>query len=360
VQIYGDITQFRDLFEQLLRFAQKDPFTLIIDEFQDFERINPAIFSDMQNLWDQYKESAKINLIVCGSIYSLMTRIFENRKEPLFGRLTSKIVLQPFKVSVLKEILADYNPHYTPEDLLCFYMITGGVPKYCSLLMDAGATSAATMLDAVTRADSLFLNEGKDLLVSEFGRDYTVYFSILQLIATGSTTQSEIDSIIGKNTGTYLANLEKEYSLIAKSRSLFSKPESRNIRWKITDNYLRFYFRFIYPNQALIEMGKHELLRAIIGKGYEQYSGFILENYFREKITEEAQITNIGGYWDKKGGNEIDIIALNDMEKNATVFEVKRKARKINLALLALKAEKIRQELPDYDVKVQGLSMADM
>ncbi len=207
LQIYGNINKFADLFEQLLLFAEKEHYTLIIDEFQEFEYINKAIFSEIQNLWDRYKDRIKLNFIVCGSIYSLMTKIFENQKEPLFGRLTSKITLKPFTIRVLKEILRDYNPNYTAEDLLFLYTLTGGVSHYVALLMNAKATTQKKMLDFVLRLDSPFLNEGKDLLVSEFGRDFSIYFSILQLIANGKNTQREIDSIIEKNTGAYLANL---------------------------------------------------------------------------------------------------------------------------------------------------------
>ena len=314
IQIFGTITRFRDLFEQLLIFSTKKHYTLIIDEFQEFANVNSSIFSEIQNLWDQYKGNAKINFIASGSIYSMMMKIFENRKEPLFGRLTSKITLQPFAVSVIKEILNDYNPRYTPEDLLCLYMLTGGVPKYIDLLMEAGATKKSKMLDMVTSPDSPFISEGKDLLVSEFGKEYGTYFSILQLIASGKTIQSEIDSVIGKNTGAYLANLEREYSLTTKNRPMFSRPESRKNRWSLNDNYLRFWFRFIFPNQSLIEMGKYDLLREVIDRGYEQYSGLVLEKYFRSKIAEEERITGIGSYWDNKGENEIDVIAINDLD----------------------------------------------
>lgn len=328
IQIFGTITRFRDLFEQLLIFSTKKHYTLIIDEFQEFANVNSSIFSEIQNLWDQYKGNAKINFIASGSIYSMMMKIFENRKEPLFGRLTSKITLQPFAVSVIKEILNDYNPRYTPEDLLCLYMLTGGVPKYIDLLMEAGATKKSKMLDMVTSPDSPFISEGKDLLVSEFGKEYGTYFSILQLIASGKTIQSEIDSVIGKNTGAYLANLEREYSLTTKNRPMFSRPESRKNRWSLNDNYLRFWFRFIFPNQSLIEMGKYDLLREVIDRGYEQYSGLVLEKYFRSKIAEEERITGIGSYWDNKGENEIDVIAINDLDKTAIVAEVKRNLKR--------------------------------
>jgi AAA+ ATPase superfamily predicted ATPase len=198
-------------------------------------------------------------------------------------------------------------------------MITGGVPKYIELLMDGGAHNAKKMLDWVTGADSPFLSEGKELLVSEFGKEYGTYFSILCLIAQGKNTQSEIDSIIAKNTGMYLANLEKEYSIIGRTKPLFSKPESRNGHWKISDQYLRFWFRFIYPNQSLIEKGRRDILRKLIEKNYEQYSGLVLENYFQEKIAEETEISVIGNYWDRKGENEIDIIALNDFNKKPSL-----------------------------------------
>ena len=359
IQIFGTITRFRDLFEQLLIFGTKEHYTLIIDEFQEFANVNSSIFSEIQNLWDQYKGRAKINFIASGSIYSMMMKIFENRKEPLFGRLTSKITLQPFAVRVIKEILNDYNPKYTSEDLLCLYMLTGGVPKYIALLMEAGATKKNKMLDMVTSPDSPFIGEGKDLLVSEFGKEYGTYFSILQLIASGKNTQSEIDSVIGKNTGAYLANLEREYSLITKNRPMFSKPESRKNRWSLNDNYLRFWFRFIFPNQSLIEMGKYDMLRGVIDRGYEQYSGLILEKYFRAKIAEEKRITDIGSYWDNKGENEIDVIAINDLDKTAIAAEVKRNSNKIDMDILQSKVHSVK-ELAKYEIELQGLSLENM
>ncbi|MCL2649910.1 MAG: ATP-binding protein [Candidatus Azobacteroides sp.] len=360
LQIYGTINRFADLFEQLLIFAQKEHYTLIIDEFQDFDNINRAIFSEIQNLWDRYKDRVKLNFIACGSIYSLMMKIFENNKEPLFGRLTSKIILKPFTISVIKDILKDYNPTYTAEDLLFLYSLTGGVSHYIALLMNAKAVTFKKMLDFVTRSDSPFLNEGKELLVSEFGRDYSIYFSILQLIAAGKTTQNEIDSIIGKNTGAYLANLENQYSLIIKNKPMFSKPESRNAHWTIGDNFLRFWFRFIYPNQALIEMGKLDLLKLYIANNYEQYSGLLLENYFRQKFSEEKTITAIGNFWDNSGENEIDLIALNDFDKTATIAEIKRNPKKISLQALAMKTAAVQKQLAKYEISLKELSLNDM
>ena len=360
LQIYGTITRFADLFEQLLLFAQKEHYTLIIDEFQDFDTINRAIFSEIQNLWDRYKDRIKLNFIVCGSIYSLMMKIFENNKEPLFGRLTSKIMLKPFTICAIKDILKDYNPAFTADDLLFLYSLTGGVSHYIALLMNAKATTIKKMINFVTRADSPFLNEGKELLISEFGRDYSTYFSILQLIASGKTKQSDIDSIIRKNTGAYLANLENQYSLIVKNKPMFSKPESRNTYWTIGDNFLRFWFRFIYPNQALIEMGKLDLLKLYVLNNYDQYSGLLLEKYFRQKYAEEETITAIGSFWDNNAENEIDLIALNDFDKTAVIAEVKRNPKKISLQSLVMKTAAVQKQLSKYELSFKALSINDM
>ena len=360
IQIFGSITDFRTFFEQLMIFAINEPFTLIIDEFQEFERVNKSIFSDIQDVWDRYKDKSKINFIACGSIYSMMKRVFENEKEPLFGRLTSKIILRPFSITTLKEILKDYNTNFGSEDIFCLYLITGGVAKYIALLMEAGATTKEKMIKYVTRLDSPFLTEGRDLLISEFGKEYGTYFSILQLIASGKTAQNEIDSIIEKNTGTYLVNLELEYSLIQRNKPIFSKPESRNIRWSLNDNFLLFWFRFIYPNQSMIELGKNEKMTEYIQLNYEQFSGLILERYFREKITEEESITQIGNFWDKKGVNEIDIVAIDVIRKKAIIAEVKRNKNKINISELKDKASELEINLSKYKIEYRGLSLEDV
>ena len=360
LKIFGKAESLSNLFEQIMLFSQSNHFTLIIDEFQDIEYVNKSFFSQMQNIWDSHKSSSKINLIVCGSIYSLMTKIFKDKKEPLFGRSTHNIHLKPFKPSVVKTILKDFNPKYKTEDLLCLYMLSGGVAKYIFLLMNAGATTKAKMISSVCNMASPFLVDGRDILISEIGKDYGIYFSILQAISRGYTTQSEIDSIIQKNTGAYLQNLQKIFGITEQIRPLLSKSESRNTRWQIIDEYMLFYFRFIYSHQDLIELGNYDTLKQFILRDYETFTGKTLERYFTAKLQEESNITKIGSWWDKKTMNEIDIITLNELEKSCNIYEVKRQAKKINLSKVQDKADVFMQNLNDYTYKVSGLSMEDM
>lgn len=347
-----------------MAYAKQEHFILVIDEFQDLQAINPSFFSQMRQIWDANKDRSKINLIACGSVYSMMVRIFEDAKEPLFGRATARINLQPFTPSVCKKILGDFNPSYTSEDLLCLYMLSGGVAKYVFLLMESGSVTKDKMIDYVTGITSPFLIDGKDMLVSEMGKDYGVYFSILALISRGMATQREIDSIIQKNTVAYLANLEKKFNVIKAGKPLFSRAESRNARWQITDCYLRFYFRFIYANQSLVELGQLDVLKQLILREYEMFTGKTLEAYFTAKINEERELTNIGGWRARKGESEIDIIALNSLAKTCHVYEVKRQAEKIDLSLLAKKVDAfksfLKTDVSGFSFQTTGLSMEDM
>ena len=125
------------------------------------------------------------------------------------------MTVRPFTPAVLKEILTEYHPGHTAEDLLALYSFTGGVAKYVQLLVDAGATTKSAMLDHIIKADSIFLGEGKAILIEEFGKDYGVYFSILSAIARGKTSRSEIENVVGREIGGYLTKLENEYEVIA-------------------------------------------------------------------------------------------------------------------------------------------------
>ena len=87
----GNSRHFSEIFRYLMQLSQTKSFTLVIDEFQDFFRVNKAVYSEMQEIWDEFEKTSKINLVVCGSIYSLMQKIFKNKKEPLYGRNTAEL-----------------------------------------------------------------------------------------------------------------------------------------------------------------------------------------------------------------------------------------------------------------------------
>jgi len=360
VKIFGEIRKFRELFEYLMELSTKRAFTLIIDEFQEFLSINKSLYSDMQNIWDSYKDRSQMNLVLSGSIYSLMKRIFEDRKEPLFGRANNKMELKAFSVVTLKEILEDYAPAYSNDDLLSFYILTGGVAKYVEIFVDAEAFTLEEQLDLIFDDYSLFLDEGKNLLIEEFGKEYTTYFSILSLISSSKTSRTEMESILERNIGGYLDKLEVEYSIIKKVKPIFAKEGSRTVKYEIIDNFFNFWFRFIYKYRSAIELENYDYVKSIVRRDYETYSGLFLERYFQEKLRLSYEYSAIGNYWERGNQNEIDIVAINEDEKRMLIGEVKRNPKKIDLYKVEQKSLKLIAKYKKYSINYKGFSLEDM
>jgi AAA+ ATPase superfamily predicted ATPase len=356
----GEYTSFIRIFEFLLVAAQSRPFTLILDEFQEFLHINPAIFGEMQNQWDRYKSSAKMNLIISGSIFSLMKKIFENSREPLFGRANERIWLKPFNVHVIKELVTGYAPEIKNEHLLAFYTITGGVARYVEHFADRKKFTLDQLLNEIFRENSLLLDEGMNMLIEEFGRDYTTYFSILSLIASSKTSRSELESILMKNIGGYLERLENDYRIIRKVKPILAKPGGKTQKYFIDDNFLGFWFRFVYKNRAALETGNYAFARSVAARDFESFSGQYLEKYFREKLALTGKYSIIGRYWEKGNQNEIDIVAVDDAGKGLFLAEVKRNKLKINPEILLLKSARILPAFHGYSVTYAHLSLEDM
>lgn len=250
-----EIRTFRSLFQYLMELASRKSFNLIIDEFQEFYNINESVYSDMQNIWDMYRKKSKMNLVVSGSIYSLMQKIFQNNKEPLFGRADSIIRLSAFDLTTLKEIMREHHPDYTNDDLLAFYTFTGGIPKYVELLCDSTTLSIDNMISFMVRENSPFTDEGKNLLIEEFGKNYATYFSILSAISGGINTQPEIEAALGyKSIGGQIKRLIEDYNIIIRQRPILAKEGSQTARYEIQDNFIRFWFNYFDRYRSLIEI----------------------------------------------------------------------------------------------------------
>lgn len=366
VPVLGATNSFADVFRFVMELAKRQHVTLMIDEFQEFYRVNPSVYSSMQEIWDRNKQEAKINLVVCGSVNSLLNKIFMNKKEPLFGRQTDSIRVRPFAPSVLKEILSTYKPGYTKEDLLALFTLTGGVAKYVEMFVDKHCMDVDNMLQLVFEKDSYFLAEGKSMLIEEFGKDYGIYFSILSLIAQGHNTRAELEDMLKTKGGLsgYLKKLTEDYELVTKHQPLFEKSANKCVRYAIHDRFLHFWFRYIYKYDYIIEAGGNKKLMQIVSADYTTYSGKVLEEYFISCMTESEEYTRLGYWEDRNGKNEIDIIGADDLSKQVEFVEVKRQASDIDLSILRAKAEAFLRSTKNgygkYEKTYKGFSMDDM
>ncbi len=362
VHVPSGITSFRELFYFLMETGRNTKFNLIVDEFQEFTTVNPSVFSDMQNIWDSYRDRTHVNLLLMGSVYSMMHKIFESYHEPLFGRADCILQLSGFGTRAMKEIMADFRPTHTNDELLALYAVTGGVPKYVELLCENTDLSIDGMFNYVVRENSLFVSEGRNLLIEEFGKDYGMYFSILNCIATGVNTQGEIEAALGGATvAGHLKRLIEDYMLIRRVRPILSKLRSQNVRYEIKDPFLKFWFHYFDRHQSIVELRNFDVLRQMVRADYPTYSGHTLEEWFKLKMMESHKFVDIGGWWERGGAaNEIDIVGLMAGEKRAVAVEVKRQRKNFKPELLNAKVERLKKVLTDYTIEERVLTLEEM
>ena len=143
-----------------------------------------------------------------------------------------------------------------------------------------------------------------------------------------------------------------------------SKPRSQNVQYEITDNFLKFWFNYFDRNQTLVELNNFERLREIVNSDYPTFSGLALEKWFRLKMMESHEYSEIGSWWERKKGkeaNEIDIIGLKTDGKTALVAEVKRQRRNYDHKLFMEKVEYIKTALlSKFEIETRLLTLEDM
>ena len=361
--IHGTCTRFGELFRELMKEAERRPYTLVIDEFQEFDRTNPGVYGDIQHIWDEYHNKTKLNLVVNGSVNRLMNKIFFDDSQPLYGRNTGTLMLKPFGPSLLKEIFRCYKPDYTNSDLLALWTVSGGVARYVDMMMSAHAFTKAEMLEEIFSPLSAYIPEGRTILADEFGSDYGTYFTLLAAISAGQTTSAELKNLLGTEVGGFLAKLEDQYSIVEKKQPIFGKPTSKNAHFQVDDCFFRFWFRFVHKLSYLNELGRRDRMRDIAERDFDVFSGYALERYFAAKIVEDKGCTRIGSWWDRKGENEIDIVSEDEIAETLAFYEVKIDASRFDATRLAEKVEAFFAKNPDkrnLRYKTGLLSIGDM
>ena len=357
----GTINQFCDLFEVVMKESLNRHYTIILDEFQMLQEVNPAIFRMIKKLWNRYHNRSHLHLITLCSIQPPTRHIFEDTNGQFYGRPSTILTLKPFTIKVLRQIFHDYCHDYQNEDLLCLFMITGGVPKYVELLMDAGCYTKEKMLCFVCTKDSYFITEGNNIVNQLFGNKSVAYFSVLQLVASSLDTFHNNGTMIQRKLCVYLEDLERNYQMVKCMKPLFTKAKNPVTAYEISDQFLRFWFHFIGPYQSYVEQGQLSLIREKIEEYYNSFTGRTLEQYFRTLAMESGRYTQVGCWWSSKGKYEIDMIALNEMNHTGLVAEIKRTRQNISLTKLKEKANALPpKSFGDYSLTLRALSINDM
>ncbi len=163
-----------------------------------------------------------------------------------------------------------------------------------------------------------------------------------------------------KNISGYLDRLEKDYNIIKPLKPINSKPNSKLQKYEIEDNFLNFWFRFIYKYQSLIESENFNGLRQIILRDFSLHKGKFLEKMYHELFRLSGKWTKIGRYWERGNKNEIDLVAIDEINKKIVIVEIKLNQERLNKNKLILKSQKLINQFSDYNIDFKILSLKDI
>jgi len=153
--------------------------------------------------------------------------------------------------------------------------------------------------------------------------------------------------------------LEKDYAIISKHKPIDAKPNSRMQKYKIIDNFLNFWFRFVYRHRSAVETSNFGYIRQIIDRDYAVFSGLVLEKFFHQLFADSHRYNRIGSYWEKGNQNEIDLVAVDDLSNTITIAEIKLDKSKIRLEKLKHKSQRLLLNYKGYTPQYLALSLED-
>ena len=311
---------------------------IVLDEFQYLGKSNPAFPSVFQRIWEEILKDRQVMVILCGSLISMMQSQTLAYDSPLYGRRTAQIRLKQIPFAYYHA----FFPEKSRKELIEMYAVTGGVPKYIELFSQSKDIYSAIETCVLNRSGYLY-DEPHFLLqqeVSEVGS----YFSIIKAIAAGNTKLSAIAGVLEVKSTSLTKYLKTLIDLDILEREVpvtEDRPErSKRGLYKIKDNYLRFWFAFVYPNMSFIESGHGQIVMDKIRKGLvRNHIAFVYEDVCRERMWEmnakgvwPFYFSKLGRYWDSK--EEIDIAAIDPDGKNLILGECKYWQEPVGVSVL--------------------------
>lgn len=362
-----EFTDWLDLFQLIADYKPEEKKVLVIDEFPYLVRTNPAFPSILQNAWDEFLKDSNVMLILSGSLMGMMQKHALSYDSPLYGRRTAQMRLTPLPFTSI------YETQNLPfEQAVEQFALTGGVPKYLEFFED-GRPLEEQLKDAVFSKNGFLYEEPNFLLKSE-SLTAVNYFSIIKTIADGNHKLGKIASALGQESSSFTPYLSTLSNLgfIEKRTPITEKnPEkSRKGLYFIADNFLRFWFCYVYPYKGELELDNMQIVLDEIHKDFkEKFVAFAYEDICKDifaKLCSNNAISfvpsRIGSYWlnDYDGDTEIDVMSVDHQNKQVFVGECKYHTKPVDAPVYFTLKEKvdnaseIRKSFPKYNV-IYGL-----
>ncbi len=227
----------------------KDQITICIDEFPYLVKSSPQLPSLIQKIVDQKKER-KYDLVLCGSSQQMMQGLVLDSSAPLYGRANEILNVLPLKAGLIQEALQCTSIQAIEE-----YAVWGGVPRYWELRWEEDSFELA-MKNIILDRLGILHDEPTRLFLDDM-RESVQAYSILSIVGSGVHRLSEIAGRLNKPATHLSRPLDNLIKLGYLKREIpygTSSKSNKKSLYKISDQFINFYFSFVAPNLSKLEL----------------------------------------------------------------------------------------------------------
>lgn len=329
---------------------------VIVDEFPYLVRSDSSLPSRLQHVWDHLLSRQNVMIILCGSSMSFIEKEILNEKNPLYGRATGLLKLQPLPYWKAAQLF----PSYSPQQQADTFAALGGTPHYL-LQFDPDTALEENVKAHILRSGCALYSEPEFLMRQEF-RETAVYNSIVQAVALGATQLNEISQktmLEASKLSSYITNLiqvgilEREFPVGIGAQE---RTKGRRGLYHVKDNFFRFWYAFVFPYSSALDAHDVEgVWNNAVFPAFNSFASAPFEDMCRAWLQQknaEGSIpfyaTEIGRWWN---GCEIDIMACDAGRKHAVIAECKFKNSAVGssaLRNLEAKGELVKPRVLEY------------
>ena len=308
----GDFTSWDVALDYLAEQAAESRLLVVLDEFPYLIGSQPALPSLIQRFWDHRARDTRLMLVLCGSAQAAMLDL-QAVSAPLYGRIDRRLQVRPF---AYREA-ALFTPGLSPAELATVYGTLGGMPVYLTRWR-TGQGRDANLRRLFGDASSPLVEEGEFVLTSELP-EAAGYFRILHGIATGHRTFNALREFAAMDIKRQLDRL-LELGLVLREVPVTEDPaRSKRVIYRVGDNFLDFWFRFVFRRRADIARGLgREIVDRMILPRIDDHMGAIWEEMCRDFVRRRAAqgalpvpVSSVGRWWNRDNSVEVDIVGLD-------------------------------------------------
>lgn len=316
------------VFATIERLAAVGRLLLVLDEIPYWVARDESLPSVLQNWWDARGRRLDLMLILCGSATQMMEQLLTG-PAPLAGCTTGRLAVQPFDFRAA----ADLVGYDDPIDALTTYGILGGVPLYLSFFRPDRSIRENILLAIASPWARLYVEPQAVFAAHHETYDADLALRILRAIARGNHRWSaiaEASGISGSSLHRPMDRLIGDLGLVRRILPVTEVRESRAYytQYHLTDNFFRFWFRFIEPNQGHLEFGDFDRVVDSIMAQLPEFLGPAFEIMCRDwvRLASAAgalptRVGRVGTWWNPD--HEIDVVGLDEQARVALVGECK-------------------------------------